>query len=450
MDAGFRIRSKLRGSIAAATVLLAACGDAGPAAPGIPDGDGPGGRPPGLEVPDPESGTGGENAARWLDAPYVVLVSLDGFASRYVEQYDPPALQALAAGGVWAPEGMTPVYPSKTFPNHYALATGMYPARNGIVANTFLDPVRGAWYSLGDLATVQDGSWYRGEPLWVTAERQGMVAASFFWVGSEAAVAGVRPAYWREYDGRVPNDERVDQVLRWLTYPAEYRPHLVTLYFSTTDAVGHQFGPDSPEMAQAVASVDASLSRLFAGVEGLPHASQVALIVLSDHGMDHYAVSGRRYVADVVGLDGLIIPESGPAANVHVDEGIRSAEAVRDAVNAGLEGVTAYLASEVPDRFHYRGDPRIGDVVLMPDSGIVVYPANDRPETSGWTHGWDNALLSMRALFMASGPGLPVAREIDPFEAVHIYPLVTRILGLTAAGGIDGDASTWNGILGGN
>ncbi len=449
MHAVGRVSTRLRRFIAAGAVLLAACGDAHPGAPDIPVVDDPGGRPPGLETPDPQSATGGENAASRLGAPHVVVVSLDGFASRYVGQYEPSALQALAAGGVWAPDGMIPVYPSKTFPNHYALATGMYPARNGIVANTFLDPARGAWYSLGDLSTVQDGSWYRGEPLWVTAERQGMVAASFYWVGSEAAVGGVRPSYWRQYDAGVPNDARVDQVLDWLAYPAQYRPHLVMLYFSTTDAVGHQFGPDSPEMAQAVASVDASLSRLIAGVEALPHANQVTLIVLSDHGMDHYAVSGRRYVADVVGLDGLIIPESGPAANVHVDEGIQAAEAVRDAVNTGLDGVTAYLADEVPERFHYRGDPRIGNLVLMPDSGIVVYPANDRSESEGWTHGWDNALLSMRALFIASGPGLPSAREIEPFEAVHIYPLVTRILGLTPSGSIDGDASTWDWILGG-
>jgi alkaline phosphatase D len=449
MDTALRIPTTLRGFVAAAMVLLAACGDANPGAPEVPSAGDPGGRPPGLEVPDPESATGGENAASRLGAPYVVVVSLDGFASRYMEQHQPAALEALAAGGVWAPEGMIPVYPSKTFPNHYALATGMYPVRNGIVANTFLDPARGAWYSLGDRSTVQDGSWYRGEPLWVTAERQGMVAASFYWVGSEAAVGGVRPSYWRQYDAGVPNDDRVDQVLEWLTYPAEYRPHLVMLYFSTTDAVGHQFGPDSPEMAQAVASVDGSLSRLIAGVAALPHAGRVTLIVLSDHGMDHYAVSGRRYIADAVGLDGLIIPESGPAANVHVDEGIQTAAAVRDAVNTGLDGVTAYLAEEVPERFHYRGDPRIGDVVLVPDSGIVVYPANDRPESAGWTHGWDNALLSMRALFVASGPGLPTAREIDPFEAVHIYPLVTRILGLAPAVGIDGTAAAWDGILGG-
>jgi predicted AlkP superfamily pyrophosphatase or phosphodiesterase len=402
-----------------------------------------------LDRPDPAAATRGENAPGRLDAPYVVLVSLDGFASRYMGQYAPPALTGLAAQGVWARDGMIPVFPSLTFPNHYSLATGLYPERTGIVSNTFLEPARGDWYSLGDLAAVQDGSWYRGEPIWNTAERQGMVAASFYWVGSEAAIGGSRPSYWRPYDAAVPNDARVDQVLAWLAYPAPYRPHVITLYLSTTDAVGHAFGPDSPEMAAAVASVDASMARLLSGVDRLEHGSRVTLIILADHGMDGYAASGRRYLAEAASLERVTVPSSGPAANVHVEGGTARALELRDAVNASLSGVKAYLRSDVPERLHYRADPRIGDVVLVADSGVVVYPANDRPETGGWTHGWDNRLLSMRALFVARGPALPRGRVLAPFELVHVYPLVTRILGLTPAAGIDGDPAFWDGIVGG-
>lgn len=423
---------------------LGACGSDG--GPGVSDTDT--GRPPELETPDAASLTKGENAAGRLTAPYVVLVSLDGFASRYVEQYGPPAIKSLAEQGAWARDGMIPAFPSLTFPNHYALATGMYPEHNGIVSNAFLDPARGEWYSLGDQETVQDGSWYRGEPLWATAERQGMVAASFYWVGSEAAIGGVRPSYWRTYDGGVPNGARVDQVLAWLRYPAAYRPHMITLYMSTTDAVGHAYGPDGPEMAAAVADVDAAIGRLSAGIDALDFASQVTLIVVADHGMDGYDVTGRRYVADVTSLQGVTIPNSGPAANVHVEGGPAAAEALRDAADA-LPGVTAYLRSEVPSRLHYRADPRIGDVVLVADSGVVVYPVNDRPESPGWTHGWDNALLSMRALFVARGPSIPKGRILEPFELIQVYPLVTRILGIAPGPGIDGDVSFWNGMLGG-
>ena len=426
-------------------LALGACQSGASPDAGISD---PGGRPAGLDTPDGASATRGENAASKLGAPYVVLVSLDGFASRYVAQYKPPAIQALTTQGVWARDGMIPVFPSLTFPNHYALATGMYPEHHGLVSNAFLDPARGAWYSMSDQATVGDGTWYRGEPLWVTAERQGMVAASYFWVGSEAAVSGVRPSYWRPYDAGVPNDDRVDQVLAWLKYPAAYRPHLVTLYMSTTDAVGHAYGPDSPEMASAVASVDASIARLVQGIDALPHAGQVTLIVLADHGMDGYTVAGRRYMADASSLTGLTIASAGPAANLHVAAG-RNVSALRDSLGS-IPGVSAYLRTEVPERLHYRADARIGDVVLVADSGLMVYPANDRAETGGWTHGWDNALLSMRALFVARGPTLPKGRVLDPFELIQIYPLVTRILGLTASAGIDGSPSFWNGVVSGS
>ncbi|GMV05130.1 MAG: alkaline phosphatase family protein [Gemmatimonadota bacterium] len=428
-----------------AALALGACG--GSADPGTGPDD-PKGRPPGLETPDAASVTKGENAASRLGAPYVVLVSLDGFASRYVAQYRPPALQAMAAQGVWARDGMIPVFPTLTFPNHWALATGLYPEHSGLVSNTFLDPARGAWYSLGDQATVTDGTWYGGEPLWVTAERQGMVAASYFWVGSEAAVGGVRPSYWRTYDAGVPNDQRVDQVLEWLRYPQAYRPHMITLYMSTTDAVGHAYGPDSPQMASAVASVDASIARLVAGVDALEHGSQVTLIVLADHGMDGYGVAGRRYMADAATLEGVTVAASGPAANLHLAAGVEAA-AVRDALG-GLDGVAAYLRGEVPERLHYRADPRIGDVVLVADSGVVVYPENDREETPGWTHGWDNGLLSMRALFVARGPLLPRGRVLEPFELVHVYPLVTRLLGLAPAAGIDGSTAFWDRVLQGS
>ncbi|HSG08640.1 MAG TPA: alkaline phosphatase family protein, partial [Longimicrobiales bacterium] len=258
----------------------------------------------------------------------------------------------------------------------------------------------------------------------------------------------VRPSYWRPYDGGVPNEARVDQVLAWLRYPAAYRPHMITLYMSTTDAVGHAYGPDSPEMASAVASVDAAIGRLATGIDALDFASQVTLIVVADHGMDGYDVTGRRYVADVTSLQGVTIPNSGPAANLHVEGGPAAAEALRDAADA-LPGVAAYLRHDVPSRLHYRADPRIGDVVLVADSGVVVYPANDRPESPGWTHGWDNALLSMRALFVARGPSIPKGRILEPFELIQVYPLVTRILGIAPGPGIDGDASFWNGILGG-
>lgn len=402
-------------------------------------------RPKVIETPDRAAPSGGANADLWLDAPYVVLVSFDGFASRYVDQLQPPELLDLAANGIWASDGMLPVYSSKTFPNHYSLATGTYPAKHGIVGNTFYDPTRDEVYRIGDREQVEDGTWYGAEPLWVTAERQGMVAASYYWVGSEADVLGARPSYWRRYDESVDNESRIDQVLDWLSYPPQSRPHLITLYFSLVDGAGHEYGPESVEVQQAVAEADSLLRALRQGLSRLPITEQVTLIVTSDHGMDGYLADHIEYLSDALpNLEGIRPMEMGPNGTLFVEGGRDQVIAVRDAINAALDHVTAHLTEETPEHLHYRGNPRMGDLVLMPDSGWAVYPANDRPARLGFTHGWDPKITSMRALFMAEGGALPTGRTLPAFENVQVYPLVTRLLGLEPYSEIDGDPAFWD------
>src|SRR5512138_1843541 len=176
------------------------------------------------------------------DDRYVVLVSFDGFRSDYLDRGLTPVLDSLAGAGVRA-DSMLPVQPAKTFPNHYTIATGLYPGEHGIVANTFYDAERDAWYSPANRAAVEDGTWYRGEPIWVTAQRQGLRTGTMFWIGSEADVGGVRPNYWKRFDATMPGEARVDTVLSWLRLPATERPRLLTLYFEFTDDAGSRYGP---------------------------------------------------------------------------------------------------------------------------------------------------------------------------------------------------------------
>jgi predicted AlkP superfamily pyrophosphatase or phosphodiesterase len=182
--------------------------------------------------------------------PYVVLVSFDGFRADFLDRFAAPNFQRVIRQGARA-TSLMPVFPSLTFPAHYSIATGMYSERHGIVGMSFFDSSRGETFSYQDASAV-DGTWYRGEPIWVTAEKQGMVTATCFWPGSEAAMQGVRPTYWKKYDASLPNDARVDAVIEWLRLPAEKRPHLVTLYFPDVDGAGHRFGHDSPEVEAAV------------------------------------------------------------------------------------------------------------------------------------------------------------------------------------------------------
>src|SRR5215813_10973579 len=196
--------------------------------------------------------------------PTVILVSIDGFHPDYLDRYPAPTLSMLARQGVRA-RWMTPGYPSLTFPNHYTIATGLYPDRHGIVGNNIYDPEFKQTFGMSKREEVQNGRWWLGEPIWVTAEKQGQRAAAFFFPGTEAEIAGKRLSYWKTYDGKIPNFERVDAALSWLDMPVEKRPTIIILYFGDVDQAGHDAGPNSDGVRQAVAEVDRTITRLVDG-----------------------------------------------------------------------------------------------------------------------------------------------------------------------------------------
>ncbi|MEQ9398523.1 MAG: ectonucleotide pyrophosphatase/phosphodiesterase [Longimicrobiales bacterium] len=431
-------RRRRRAPSALLVVLAMATGACG----GQPDGG------PGAAAEVAVRGSGGVNAEVHQGAPHLVLISFDGFRHDYMDRYAAPNFQRVAAAGVRA-DRLIPVFPTKTFPTHYSVATGMYAENHGIVGNTFWDPARGAEYELSDRDVVEDGTWYRGEPIWVTAERQGMVSAAYFFVGTEADVMGVRPTHWRPYDGRVSRNARVDQALAWLADDPASRPHVITLYFSDVDDAGHTYGPDSPETGAAVAEVDAALGRLLDGIEALPHGDQVYVVLTSDHGMMP-APGARAEGLDLDVLPGVRMITSGPYASLFVDEGGASrAPALRDSIAAMLPHGAVYLRADVPERFHYSADPRIGDLVVIMEPEWTVVRQDRLPVRDSYTHGWDNRTLGMGGIFLAMGPGIAGGQRIEAFESIHIYPLMAHVLGLTPNPEADGSLQVLLPVLAG-
>jgi predicted AlkP superfamily pyrophosphatase or phosphodiesterase len=405
---------------------------------------------PGDRTPPASASTGGINRPDHRDKPYVILVSFDGFRPDYLDRFALPNFQLIVKRGARA-RGMVPVFPSLTFPNHYSLVTGLRPDRHGIVSNSFYDAARDQSYSLGNAAAVIDGTWYRGEPIWVTAERQGMVAACYFWPGSEAAIRGIRPSHWVKYDGAVTNADRVNGVLEWLRLPDDRRPHMITLYFSEVDSASHHGPLDAPAVAQAAATVDQMLGLLITGIESLPIRDRVYLVLTSDHGMIETGVS------QTVRLDSLIDPGQlktafgGPVANLYVTGGRATAITVRNQINARLQHGRAYLREEVPERYRYRADPRAGDVVVVMNESWTLAtsaPSNERKSERWGMHGWDPALEGMRALFLIAGPDIRGGVLIPDVQNVDVYPLMTELLGLTGAPGIDGRGGVIRRLIG--
>ncbi len=394
-------------------------------------------------IEDKVQGTGGINTAQQQAKPYLILVSIDGFRWDYMDRYPTPNMDRIAVNGSKA-ERLIPVYPTLTFPNHYSIATGLYPAHHGLVANNFPDPKRNKWYSLKNRETVEDRWFYSGEPIWVTAETQGMVAASFFFVGSEAPIKGVSPTHWRNYDKNINGQQRVDQVLEWLTLPEKNRPHMYTLYFEDVDDNSHWHGPDSVENIAAISRVDDYLGRLLDGIQKLPHAQRVNIILVSDHGQSAYLENQRPFIlADHVNLNNTIIIEGGSYLFLHLDQDQPSrARAIVKTVNEHWNHGRAYLPTETPAQWHVDNNPRFPDVILIPEAGFAVLSTVEMAgKINAGDHGWAPEASAMHGFFVASGPNIKSGVTLGPINNIDIYPLMLSILGLDAPDTIDGDAS---------
>jgi predicted AlkP superfamily pyrophosphatase or phosphodiesterase len=370
-------------------------------------------------------------------APPLILVSLDGLRADYLERGVTPALRRFAREGVQA-EAMRPSYPSLTFPNHYTIVTGLRPDRHGIVDNAMRDPQLGA-FAMHDRTAVGDGRWWGGEPIWVTAERAGLRVAAMFWPGTEADILGVRPHWWQAFSYDVPAEARVARVLEWMRLPPAERPRLITLYFEHVDRAGHDHGPDSPQLLEALRLVDAQVAALLAGLARIGVPANV--VIVSDHGMA--AVSPRRivFVDDLVALADVELWDTGASLLLAAKPG---REAAAEQRLLGRHGhIECWRKGELPQRWHYGTHARIAPIVCQLDVGWHALTraqlAAQGGRTRGGSHGFDPADPSMAAIFLARGPAFQRGRVLPAFDNVHVYPLLARLLGLTPAPN-DGDA----------
>ena len=363
----------------------------------------------------------------------VVLISLDGFRWDYLQRPAAHRLRELASHGVHA-ERLVPSFPTKTFPNHYTLVTGLYPEHHGIAANVMRDSVLGR-FATGNQPAVRDARWFGGEPIWVTAETQGMRSAAYFWPGSEAAIGGVRPHWYFPFDVTTSRADRVDQILGWLTMPDSTAPRLIAAYFSDVDTEGHTFGPDSPQTDSAIAHVDSVIGAIVDGIAQLGDGDRIDVIVVSDHGMAE--VSSRRTIAldDYVSMDSLDVGDLSPVATLIPKPG-------RDAyVYTALAGANAHLQvfrkGDLPARLHYNSGARVTPIVAIADEGWSIGThgtlASMKPDHAYGAHGYDNQLLSMGALFIAAGPDFRTGVTVPPFANVHLYALLAHVLHLHPA-----------------
>ncbi|HEY4787524.1 MAG TPA: ectonucleotide pyrophosphatase/phosphodiesterase [Bacteroidales bacterium] len=374
------------------------------------------------------------------DKPYLVVLSMDGFRWDYPDSFPTPNLHRMANQGIKA-RSIIPSFPTVTFPNHYTLATGLYPDHHGIVHNNFYDPALLLTYKLGDRETVEDGRFYGGEPIWITAEKQHMKSASFYWVGSEAS--GIHPTYWKAYDKRITFEQRIDTVIHWLSLPEALRPHLIMFYFDQPDHVGHSKGPFATETRSMVMYLDSLVGVFMGKVRKLPVGKEVNFIATSDHGMSY--VTDKKEII----IDSYIHPDwfahvNGGNPVYFIDPKPDYADSIIRKLS-GIPHLSVWRKNEVPQRLHFGTNPRIGQLVLLADSSYSISLRRYKMEEEG-AHGYDNRNTDMHAIFYAMGPAFKIDYSAPSFPNVDLYSLMAYILGLDPAK-TDGNLDDVRGML---
>ncbi|KAF3513810.1 hypothetical protein F2Q69_00009888 [Brassica cretica] len=381
-----------------------------------------------------------------LDKHVVLLISSDGFRFGYQFKTNLPNIHRLIANGTEAETGLIPVFPTVTYPNHYSIVTGLYPAYHGIINNNFVDPKTGDVFTMAS----HEPEWWLGEPLWETAVNQGLKAATYIWPGSE-----VRKGSWdcpkgfcQHYNSSVPDgdgddDDRVDTILRYFDLPYSDIPSFITIHFNDPDPQGHQVGPDDSLITEAVVNVDRLIGRFIDGLEKRGVFEDASMIMVGDHGMvgtcdkkvivlddlSPWIKIPSGWVQNYTPLLAIKPPSGHDAKDVvaKMNQGLRSGK-----VENG-KYLKVYLKEDLPKRLHYADSDRIAPIIGLVDEGYKVEQKKSKGKECGGAHGYDNAFFSMRSIFIGHGPLFSRGRKVASFENVEIYNLICSILGLKAA-----------------
>uniref|UniRef100_A0A2P2IYA5 Ectonucleotide pyrophosphatase/phosphodiesterase family member 3 n=1 Tax=Rhizophora mucronata TaxID=61149 RepID=A0A2P2IYA5_RHIMU len=376
-----------------------------------------------------------------LNHPVVLLISSDGFRFGYQFKTPTPNIHRLIANGTEAETGLISVFPTLTFPNHYSIVTGLYPAYHGIINNHFVDPRTGEVFTMRS----HEPKWWLGEPLWETVSNHGLKAATYFWPGSEVHKGSWNcpKGFCMFYNGSVPFEERVDTVLSYFDLPGDEIPSFMTLYFEDPDHQGHQVGPDDPLITEAVARIDGMIGRLIDGLEKRGVFEDVNIILVGDHGMVGTCDKKLIFLNDLsswIKIPAEWVQSYTPVLAIRPPPGFAPSDVVakmNEALKSGQiengNNLQLYLKEELPSRLHYVDSERIPPIIGIVEEGYKVELKRTKHQECGGAHGYDNAFFSMRTIFIAHGHQFARGRKVPSFENVQIYNMVTSILQIQGA-----------------
>ncbi len=369
---------------------------------------------------------------------FLLLISFDGFKYDYFERANTPNFDKFIAGGSKA-DGLIPVFPTKTFPNHYSIVTGLYPENSGIVSNTMYDKEMDKYYRIGDREAVENPAWYQGEPIWNTAERQGLTAGTLFWVGSEAPINDKYATYWKIYDTNMDERTRIDTVVNWFTQTDKPNVDFATLYFSEVDTQGHGRGPNADSVNVYIEQADELLGYLVDRLEEKGIYDRTNIVIVSDHGMSELSADRVVLIDQIIDVTRVQMVDWTPVSMINFTDSTYKDEAIAKLKEAEKENgnFRVFTKEEIPDYWHVKNHPRTTDLIVVADNGWQITSRNRLnffiQGLPAGTHGFDNQEKDMQGIFLAHGPNIAEGTKIEAFENVHIYEMMCELLGIEPA-----------------
>jgi ectonucleotide pyrophosphatase/phosphodiesterase family member 5 len=371
--------------------------------------------------------------------PYLILISFDGFRWDYVNRGITPNFDYISENGVSA-KSLRSCFPTKTFPNHISIVTGMYPEHHGIITNGFLDPFTNTRFSISDTITKRESKWYKGEAFWETAERQGIKTASHFWPGSDITLHYRHPTYYYEYNGKIPYRERVDRVIDWLKLPYVQRPHFITSYFEATDTYGHKYGPNSPEINFAISQLDSILGYYFEKLKEINLFDSTNIMVVSDHGMTEVSINKVINIENI--LEGYKYKQNDDGPFMMIESETGQLDNIYNKLKENENHYKVYKRENVPAYFHFSDNPLISKIVIIAENGWSLETNKSFENMNKWNpkgnHGYDNYSMDMNGIFYAIGPSFKKNYQVGTVNNIDIYPLLCKIFNVFPNQLIDG------------
>ena len=371
---------------------------------------------------------------------YVILISLDGARWDYINRGVTPTLDSIIKNGVKA-LSLQPSFPSKTFPNHYSIITGMYPQNHGIISNTIFNPNSKKTYRLGDTIEVRNSEWYLGEAFWETAKRNGIKTASHFWPGSDINLEYRRPDIFVKYLHNMPYLERIERAISWLKLPYDERPRFITLYFDLPDTYGHKYGPNSPQVDSSMFYCDKIIGMFLHKIRQLDIKDSVDIIILSDHGMTDVSENKIINVSKILKDYKIKYLDEGPIMFVEPTNPNEIMN-VYLTLKKNEKNYKVYLKNEVPEYYKFSSHPFIWNIILVADIGYSLLTDESiesmKKYFSKGNHGYDHNHLDMHGIFLAIGPSFKKNYKTGSLYNIDIYPLLCKLFNISPRSNIDG------------